>query len=822
LPSLIPYRNGNLWGFVDSTKKIIVPAIYESVELRDDSTGLVYVEKFKSWGAFNLKGKLVIPIIYGDIESFKGYPYLFVVKNEKCGFLDLTGKIVVPLIYNDIEWDPPHDTVAASRNFRYGLLQISTNREIIPAGISEEYFDDYNGFYVFKSGSNYGVKSRSGKQIIPPVYSHVNFYDFPLIYTSSENPNVRDVYDTTGRCIIKKLNGDIQDYWDTLCLVENKNGVQLFSASGKKLISEKGKKMYVPDVYSFKTQRYFTASNYAGLSGVIDIHGREILKPIYDDVRIISLRRGTVFSVSSGDKCSLLDSLGKTIINFGDATYPTEFSEEFVLFEKNQKCGAMDYKGNIIIPTIYDLLIYSHSCYYDNDFFDPKANVFIYAENRSCGLLDSTGKKIMEPKFHAINGFINGISFVTDSTQPGFLNNVIDPTGKIFFEKGRYDSLTIHYKWEYNNNGNQVSINFNRLENKTIYSVNHSGWHGLLSNTGKEIIPDTFFSIVPYKNNLYKVYLKNKTVYTDVNGQHELHQYAIYDSTGNRLSDFYDNISPVVKNGKMGFVDGQFKILIPAEYYTGNSDSYSAIDNKYEYIMQQTPGGILDVYSSSGRKRNGLSGKVRYLKSLDRKMYLYEFSYVDLHSSSTVPLFGIMDSSGIVILPPQYRYFTIGMPSPLYFMTSDTSGKNYYFDLNGNEIRVFSNYDYVYNSKDPEKFIVRKLFDNISTRSDSVKPNKRKAYKYGLVAADGRVLIPCICDYLQSCENGNYIFMDGNNFGIMDAHGIILVPAIYQQIRPTEFPNLFEVYVKNPNPKIRYSKCLGYIDIHGTEYWEQY
>jgi hypothetical protein len=43
LPDLIPYRKGTKWGFCDKNKKIIIPVIYDNVEF----FGAYYVESYE-------------------------------------------------------------------------------------------------------------------------------------------------------------------------------------------------------------------------------------------------------------------------------------------------------------------------------------------------------------------------------------------------------------------------------------------------------------------------------------------------------------------------------------------------------------------------------------------------------------------------------------------------------------------------------------------------------------------------------------------------------------------------------------------------------
>lgn len=70
LPELIPFRSGNLWGFCDQSKKIIISPKYDEVRLFSGDKAAIRTGIY--WGYVNKKGKIVIPIKYYAASDFYG------------------------------------------------------------------------------------------------------------------------------------------------------------------------------------------------------------------------------------------------------------------------------------------------------------------------------------------------------------------------------------------------------------------------------------------------------------------------------------------------------------------------------------------------------------------------------------------------------------------------------------------------------------------------------------------------------------------------------------------------------------------------------
>jgi predicted nucleic acid-binding Zn ribbon protein len=97
LAALIPYRKGDKWGFCDRDRKMVIPAVYDSVDLFSD--GLAQVELNLKFGFVDTKGNMVIPAVYEWVESFSEGRAI-VSLNDKRGYIDTKGNLAIPIVYS--------------------------------------------------------------------------------------------------------------------------------------------------------------------------------------------------------------------------------------------------------------------------------------------------------------------------------------------------------------------------------------------------------------------------------------------------------------------------------------------------------------------------------------------------------------------------------------------------------------------------------------------------------------------------------------------------------------------------------------------------
>ncbi len=137
-PSLIPYRSGKLWGFVNKDKKIIIPLKYTNAQLFTE--GLSVVELNGKHGAIDTAGNEVIPYKYTTLYNGKE-GLLVYEENRLFGYLDAKGKVIVSAKYK------------AAYPFSHGLAKVKGD----------------NGYY--------GFINRQGKEVTPLKYDEVTNFD---------------------------------------------------------------------------------------------------------------------------------------------------------------------------------------------------------------------------------------------------------------------------------------------------------------------------------------------------------------------------------------------------------------------------------------------------------------------------------------------------------------------------------------------------------------------------------------------------------------------------------------------------------------------
>ena len=161
-PFPVPYVENEKWGFIDSTKNIIIEPEYEYVRLFERD--VARVKQNGKWGLINKKGEKITETKYDKIYSFnENYGVnkdllMRVVLNNKIGYIDTCGNEIIPPEYDEIRY--PYRSIKDYKN-EYGWI------ERYPA-----YFDAYG---ITRKGNKYGYVAKEGI-VFPPVFDQVSSY----------------------------------------------------------------------------------------------------------------------------------------------------------------------------------------------------------------------------------------------------------------------------------------------------------------------------------------------------------------------------------------------------------------------------------------------------------------------------------------------------------------------------------------------------------------------------------------------------------------------------------------------------------------------
>jgi len=92
------------YGYINKSKKIVIPFIYEFAYSFSYGRGLVYKEDeygIGKYGYIDKTGKEVTPLKYDKAAKFLG-GYAIVEVNQKQGLINKAGNEIVPLIYDEV------------------------------------------------------------------------------------------------------------------------------------------------------------------------------------------------------------------------------------------------------------------------------------------------------------------------------------------------------------------------------------------------------------------------------------------------------------------------------------------------------------------------------------------------------------------------------------------------------------------------------------------------------------------------------------------------------------------------------------------------
>jgi hypothetical protein len=226
-------------GLIDTNGKVIVPVIYEELEYFKD--GRAMAKKSSKWGFINARGKEIIPFNY-DSASYFNDGRAPVKKDGKYGFINNEGDLVVPLIYDQV-FGFLDGTAKVMKDGKWGYIDMK-GTQIIPI-IYEEVESFNEGMACVKKDGKWGYYNSKGALVVPFLYNAAGNFNY-------------------GRAVVQK---------DKLCGYINSSG-----------------KVAIPLKYDFarefeeggaKVERY-------GQLGIIDSSGC-VVKPIFYEPSLLFL-----------------------------------------------------------------------------------------------------------------------------------------------------------------------------------------------------------------------------------------------------------------------------------------------------------------------------------------------------------------------------------------------------------------------------------------------------------------------------------------------------------------------------------------------------
>jgi hypothetical protein len=178
LPDLIPYRAGPLWGFCDSTKKIIIAPAWDEVTFFGGNAAAV--KRNGRWGMIDRNGNILVRPQYNWISAAYTHGLRFVTRtaNGRYGAINDSGRLVVNIQYDWLSWQGPY--LQGARSCNVGVLD-SNGHEVLPFRYT--HCGDYprsmgdSGLFALSLNGKWGVVDTNGRTVIPFQYTWISATD---------------------------------------------------------------------------------------------------------------------------------------------------------------------------------------------------------------------------------------------------------------------------------------------------------------------------------------------------------------------------------------------------------------------------------------------------------------------------------------------------------------------------------------------------------------------------------------------------------------------------------------------------------------------
>ena len=547
-------KKNNLYGFVDTLGKEVVPCIYDKIIF--DTKKLTYFPNNKAsvikkgkYGLIDITGKVIVPCEYDWEVHLPIYTeYHDVTKNGLLGIIDRNGKEIIPCKYDEINWDAANTNTSNDTNYKKENILFSA-----------------------KYQDNWGLIDKKNNIIIPFKYESLESFSKGLAVAGLKGKfGYINIHDS----VVIPFNYDYCQNFDEDCAIAgyyqfdtNKNMINKFG-----LIDKKGKNIlpFEYSIYYLKDQKLYVFLTKDQKVGIAFSDGKIMINPTYNLIPFLDSYANDklikVFIIGLY-KMGFYNEKGELIIPFiyDDATY---FNEDFVAVCRSLKWGFVNKKGQEKVLLAYDAV---------NNFSEGMA---VVKHGMKYGYVDTSGTEKIPIQYFQASNFANGYAkvqlmnalfgiinkenkIIIPTTQENIL---FDTTKNSFFSDGLALVQQKSKFGYYNENGNQT------IQNKYIWADFFRNDKAIVEDSNRDYHfidknGDYLFN-AKYKKafNFYKGYAVVNTGNT----------YQMIDTLGNVFKTLhYDEIKP--------FIDG------PAAVKKGNlwgfigSKGNEIISSKYEY-----------------------------------------------------------------------------------------------------------------------------------------------------------------------------------------------------------------------------------------------
>lgn len=280
-----------------------------------------------------------------------------------------------------------------------------------------------------------------------------------------------------------------------------------------------------------------------GKVGYIDNKGQIVIPAKYDAGT--HFYEGLAFVVEQGGKPTCIDIKGEPKFVLSDVEKVFSFScgLAFVIKEKNET-EWININGANAISSQYD--------YHEQTIFGEDLIPVRFKEGKDWGVMDNTGKIVINPQFNEIGNFKEGKAWFYNGEQYGFIDT-----------KGKY---IINPQFEYCSDFSEGLASFRQ---GSVY--------GFIDEEGKIVINPQFEKVGNFKNGYALIRQGKKWGYINRTGKISINPQF------DMASDFFGDIAFVKIDKKWGIInkDGDYVVTPQFNNIKNQIEEYGYVENDY-------------------------------------------------------------------------------------------------------------------------------------------------------------------------------------------------------------------------------------------------
>lgn len=559
---------------MNGTQKVTLPK--EFILARNFSNGLARVQDSTGyWGYVNLEGKIVIPLQYTKAQEFhEDRAYVCNKSNVWC-LISTNGLIIKAFDYLNFPY--PFEK-------GYSIVWTNTDKRVLLDRSGNEVSQHFEGWVSYTDNSNQfkiknngleGFYDATTKLYIEPRFEKI--LEVHKDYLKIEVQNIGEVFaDFTGRVFIE---GTPRKYMPEWCVGAKllTDDIYLGISKDKQygLIDSNGETLCEPVIEDIskvdgdivvitrhcrtKTYIYFDGTKkYGGTFkyGLYDIKRQVLIPADYDTCPKLKdgwylISKNGLFGVLDLEGRQILKPEWKSITPFDDCFLVSRVVDDVDDYSKY--LGLANKSGNFLIKPDYNEIVILDSGIY---------------KAKRCGLwtiYDKDGK-LTEESFDEVT--LDGDTFIVKACG---CDGCLYKRGKriVMLEDGTYVELPSKYKWGYDFKDGVARVDVISCDNRCVQYQNYV-------DTSLNIVINDNDSIVTVDDDVDYIYERNRYgIYTYVSGD----KYGLLSPEGKILvKAAYDKIRTIsedlyiasIKDGfniKSGVIDVNGNVIIDIQYY---------------------------------------------------------------------------------------------------------------------------------------------------------------------------------------------------------------------------------------------------------------